>query len=75
MMVLRPLLVFLSLVSVPDLAEELEFNVADLSKMRKVEIDFEKRSVTAQGGRLASDFEKLLGGGCLLSCHVFCAEM
>jgi hypothetical protein len=59
MMVLRLLLVVLSLVSVPDLAEELEFNVADLSKMRRVEIDFEKRGVTAQGGCLASDFEKI----------------
>lgn len=70
-MALRPLLVVLSLVSVPDLAEGLGLIVVDLKKMRKVEIDFEKRSVTAQGGCLASDLEKPLGGVCLLSCPCF----
>jgi FAD/FMN-containing dehydrogenase len=34
----------------------------DLRKMRKVEIDFEKRSVTAQGGCVAADLEKPLEG-------------
>jgi FAD/FMN-containing dehydrogenase len=32
----------------------------DLRKMRKVEIDLEKKSVTAQGGCVAADVEKPL---------------
>jgi FAD/FMN-containing dehydrogenase len=36
--------------------------VLDLRKMRKVEIDIEKKSVTGQGGCVAADLEKPLEG-------------
>jgi FAD/FMN-containing dehydrogenase len=36
--------------------------VLDLRKMRKVEIDVEKKSVTGQGGCVAADLEKPLEG-------------
>jgi FAD/FMN-containing dehydrogenase len=39
--------------------------VLDLRKMRKVEIDIEKKSVTGQGGCVAADLEKPLEGNFL----------
>jgi FAD/FMN-containing dehydrogenase len=50
------------LVSSFGVVEWLILMVLDLRKMRKVEIDIEKKSVTGQGGCVAADLEKPLEG-------------
>jgi FAD/FMN-containing dehydrogenase len=48
--------------------------VLDLRKMRKVEIDIEKKSVTGQGGCVAADLEKPLEGNFSAPSLVTCVS-
>ena len=47
-----------------------KFDALDLRKMRKVDINLEKRSVTAQGGCIAADLEKPLEGNLSISAFM-----
>jgi FAD/FMN-containing dehydrogenase len=50
------------------IVERLRLTILDLRKMRKVEIDLEKKRVSAQGGCVAADIEKPLEGKFFAPC-------